>query len=514
MIRRLKYNTITTLLLGSFTLLQASCPINITNSEINPKPLDYKGLGHITFNIEEDKGTTIIAKDSFGNPTCELNVEMSYISLKNKDLTNVTGEALQYFDITFNETQNRVYFKQKADIPANIQKNIDIEIDITKQSLPSEKFNGFQLNVYASNVEASEFTYTKPVIIPVPTLDTIDGDTNNTIITANTAPEINGTCEDNHTVILGIDGVNIEPTALCKNGTYSIIPTTPLSEGDHYINAKQTDPKTDQTSYTTPAKNLTIDTIATAPTVIITEDTNNDGNLSIANEVNGDIDVLITLPSDVKVGDILSIIHPDGNETNVTVTQSIIDNGYPLTYTVPKENTIITIKAKLTDRAGNISEESSDTTTLINDNIPDYDVDISLNKTTVENVDTAIEILVTISELNNGINSNDLIFTLTKNMNFKIDFDNTLTTLGGRELKNNEWEFLEETATSYNFKYIGNTGKYPSKTRMRMGFKGLFSPPATIRGKFIMNARIKSGSGDINTKNNKDSDAVIYSNIQ
>ena len=367
-----------------------------------------------------------------------------------------------------------------------------------------------------ANVDYRDIDIDLPPAPEVTKIDQIDvnGTTPTKVLTNNSTPEINGTCEANLTVIVQINGVAITPTTTCTpTGTFTLIPENTIPNGEHNVTAIQTD-EYNNTSPVSPVDTLIIDTIpASKPTVVIVEDINNDGNISKANELNGTIDVTITLATDVQIGDILTITNPDNTETNITVTQAIIDNGYQLNYT-DDNTTTITVKAKITDQAGNISEEASDTATLVDDLIPDYDIDISLNKTTVENQVTPIEIIITMSELKYGINSADLIFSLTKNINFKINFDNTLTTLSREVLKNEEWEMLDETATSYNFKYIGNAGKYPSRSRMRIGLKGLFTPPATIRGKFIMNARIKNGSGDTNTINNKDSDALIYSNIQ
>ena len=161
--------------IGGLSQLFASCPINISNPKINPKPLSYPGTGHITFEVLEDGGRIIPAKDSFGDPTCKFNVSMQNVTLKDKNTLNITGDIKNYFDISFNEAKNRVYFIQKLDYPADHVSKEDIAITVTKASTSAEKSNGFQLNVYASNVEGSEFTYTtttgkKPDFKPILTV--------------------------------------------------------------------------------------------------------------------------------------------------------------------------------------------------------------------------------------------------------------------------------------------------------------------------------------------------------
>ena len=164
MLKTIKHTLITGMLIGALTPLFASCPVNVTNPQINAKPLTYPGEGHISFTVVKNGGREVPASDSYGEPTCEMNVEMSYVTLKDTDIVNVTGDITQYFDVTFNASQNRVYFKQKADIPVDLEIPADIRIDVTQESSREESFNGFQLNVYASSVEGSDFTYTEAIV--------------------------------------------------------------------------------------------------------------------------------------------------------------------------------------------------------------------------------------------------------------------------------------------------------------------------------------------------------------
>ncbi|MCP3429901.1 hypothetical protein, partial [Opacimonas viscosa] len=80
--------------------------------------------------------------------------------------------------------------------------------------------------------------------------------------------------------------------------------------------------------------------------------------------LNGDVDVVITVPGETEVGDTLTVTNPDGTTTDYPVTQDIIDNGLPLTYPAPAEGEDITVSATITDAAGNTSPKGEDTATI------------------------------------------------------------------------------------------------------------------------------------------------------
>ncbi|MCL1040032.1 hypothetical protein L2750_23375, partial [Shewanella submarina] len=100
-----------------------------------------------------------------------------------------------------------------------------------------------------------------------------------------------------------------------------------------------------------------------SPTVVITEDANNDGYIN-SDELDGDINITVTLGAGTAVGDTLIVTDQDGNELfNGTVTQSMLDNGLGLTVTPPASGTTLTVTATVTDPAGNTAN-GSDAATL------------------------------------------------------------------------------------------------------------------------------------------------------
>ncbi|MCL2916627.1 hypothetical protein L2725_23135, partial [Shewanella corallii] len=105
------------------------------------------------------------------------------------------------------------------------------------------------------------------------------------------------------------------------------------------------------------------DSAPTAPTVVITEDANNDGYINDA-ELNGQIDITVTLGSGTEVGDAIEVTDQDGNVIfSGTVTQDMLDNGLQLAVDAPATGTNLEVTATVTDPAGN-SAEGSDSATL------------------------------------------------------------------------------------------------------------------------------------------------------
>ncbi|WP_188353749.1 beta strand repeat-containing protein, partial [Malaciobacter pacificus] len=149
--------------------------------------------------------------------------------------------------------------------------------------------------------------------------------------------------------------------------TFSInVPGADLAvDPDLTIDAKVTTTDAAGNSATaTDTEEYDVDTEATpAPTVEITEDVNDDELIS-ADELDGKVDVLITLPTGTEVGDTLTVTNPDGSTTDYPVTQDIIDNGLPLEYPAPAEGETITVSATITDKAGNTSPKGEDSATI------------------------------------------------------------------------------------------------------------------------------------------------------
>ena len=103
------------------------------------------------------------------------------------------------------------------------------------------------------------------------------------------------------------------------------------------------------------------DTTATgAPTVVITEDANNDGKISEA-ELNGQIDVRVTLPDDVKVGETLVVTDNHGHSEQVVLTQPDIDaGGVDVTFPPPGKGEVIVVEAVILPTDGGSTPKGED----------------------------------------------------------------------------------------------------------------------------------------------------------
>lgn len=150
--------------------------------------------------------------------------------------------------------------------------------------------------------------------------------------------------------------------------------------------------------------------------------------------------------------------------------------------------------------------------------LPDYKTEISVNESSfTKPVATPIEFLIKISELANGINTGPLRITMTKNLNMNLTFDKTLTSANGLKIANNEWEVIKETATHYILEYKGlkgeRTAKFPPKASMNIMFKGTITPPAYVKGKFMIGSRIRFGAGDNVYPNNRSSVQIIHQDM-
>ncbi|WP_372880176.1 type I secretion C-terminal target domain-containing protein [Psychromonas sp.] len=106
-----------------------------------------------------------------------------------------------------------------------------------------------------------------------------------------------------------------------------------------------------------------------APTVVISEDGNNDGELSNS-EISGDTDITIGLPSGAVENDVLNVTI-DGVTSNVTLTAAMIAAGeYTTSVTTPAEGEALNVSATLTDQANNTSLSGSDSVTRLDETAP------------------------------------------------------------------------------------------------------------------------------------------------
>ncbi|MDD3775022.1 MAG: Ig-like domain-containing protein, partial [Sulfurovaceae bacterium] len=195
---------------------------------------------------------------------------------------------------------------------------------------------------------------------------------------------------DGETPNLYIDGVLVPSTFDPVNNI--ITPINPIPDGPHTITITLTN--SDGESPQSPGLDIVVDTVPPlAPTVEITEDTNNDGYIN-ASELSGNVDVRITLPAGTVAGDTLNVTDGTTPQT-ITITPTDITNGYiDTSFVSPGEGSTITVTATLTDIAGNTGPSGSDSALI--DTTADNDTDG--NTVTIESI-----------EVDTGASSTDFI---------------------------------------------------------------------------------------------------------
>ncbi|MBU2945544.1 Ig-like domain-containing protein [Zobellia uliginosa] len=197
-------------------------------------------------------------------------------------------------------------------------------------------------------------------------------------VTNDTTPVLTGTAEANSTVTVEVGGAIFTTVADASGNwtldTETVVPDSgtfaPNVNGTNEVVVTSTDAAGNSTVDVTTLE-LTIDTTAPiAPTVEITEDTNNDALISDS-ELTGPINAVVTLPADAVAGDTVTITDGNGNSQDVVLTATDISNG-DITVIIanPGENGTIVVTANITDVAGNTSADSATDTAVLDTTAP------------------------------------------------------------------------------------------------------------------------------------------------
>ncbi|WP_244847025.1 Ig-like domain-containing protein [Cellulophaga lytica] len=195
-----------------------------------------------------------------------------------------------------------------------------------------------------------------------PTTPTVDS-----LVTNDTTPVLTGTAEPNSTITVVVGGATYTTTANASGGwtidTQTATPDSgtfsPNVNGTNEVQVTSTDAAGNSTNDATTLELIIDTTDPTAPTVAITEDTNNDGLIS-QDELVGDIDATITLPADAVAGDTVTITDGNGNSQDIVLNATDITNGtINVIIANPGDGNSINVTANITDVAGNVGPNST-----------------------------------------------------------------------------------------------------------------------------------------------------------
>ena len=182
----------------------------------------------------------------------------------------------------------------------------------------------------------------------VPDAPVITAPLGNSTVTT-TTPAISGTGEPGATVTVSIDGTEIGTSPVSGAGSWSVTPTTALSEGEHTASATQTDPagNTSEADEVT----FTVDTTA-PPAPVITAPA-------------GGSTITDSTPTVTGTGVPGSTVTVSVDGTEIADDVLVDDDGnWSLPLTAPLPDGDHTVTATQTDGAGNESPEATTTFTV------------------------------------------------------------------------------------------------------------------------------------------------------
>ncbi|MFL5347471.1 MAG: adventurous gliding motility protein AgmC [Hyalangium sp.] len=206
----------------------------------------------------------------------------------------------------------------------------------------------------AGNTSPSSATNTFTVDTSLPSAPVVltpaDGSRTN-----DTTPAYTGTAEAGSTVTVIVDGSAVGTTTAAANGSWSLTPATPLTEGSHTVSATATD-AAGNTSPSSATNTFTVDLTPPAAPVVSTP-------------ANGAIisDNTPTYTGTAEAGSTVTVI-VDGTAVGTTMADS--SGNWSFTPITGLSNGSHTVKATATDVAGNTSPESNTNTFTVDATVP------------------------------------------------------------------------------------------------------------------------------------------------
>ncbi|WP_421294888.1 retention module-containing protein, partial [Aeromonas sp. 604282] len=236
-----------------------------------------------------------------------------------------------------------------SDLAADGDRTIDASVtstDVAGNSATATDSEGYRVDTQAPSV-----------VVDIVDEQLTVGETSK--VTFTFSEQVTGFDENSLTVVGGtVTGLTSADGGKTWTGTFT---PTPGYTGDASVTVKEN-------SYSDLAGNkgtggsdsAATDTTATgAPTVVITEDSNNDGTID-RTEISGKVNVEVGLPGDAKAGDTLKV---SGQADRVLTDADITAGKVGYEFDRPADGVQLTVTATIVDAAGNVSLPGSDSAT-------------------------------------------------------------------------------------------------------------------------------------------------------
>ncbi|MEL0613627.1 retention module-containing protein, partial [Marinomonas arenicola] len=302
--------------------------------------------------LSEESGDYVVNLDESGSLTVGGWLEEGG-SVTSITITDSEGASITYAEnVSISDDGGFAYFETNVDVSSLADGDLSVVVGVV-DAVGNTGFS--EAEVINKDTSVSDLTSD--------ITDATNSGSNDDTITNNATPTIAGQTEPGASVtITYTDASGVEQTTDAvtadTDGNYSITIPTALGEGSNDLSVKAVDVAGNDTTTT---QNVTVDTTAAgAPGVTITEDANNDGLISAA-ELDGDVNVTISLTGTNAVeGDTLTV-----NGTDIELTAAQITAGEVLTtVAAPEEGETLTVSATITDAAGNTSAPGTDSATV------------------------------------------------------------------------------------------------------------------------------------------------------
>jgi hypothetical protein len=345
-------------------------PVDAVDSNSNGLPNYLEGTINVTINQASGQADpqTIGAVSTNVTFTSTFTQDITSSSFINSDVTlggTATGctvssitanpaAQLKIFDIVVNCGSN----------PSNHNKTIIPSLASSVVTLVANPLVSNSASTSTDNtVTLQDTTPPSAPSAPDMTSGTDLGSSNSDNNTSDSTPDFTGSCTNGETVTLFVDGI-ANGSQVCSGGTYTITPTTPISQGLHNITTKFTDPAGNQ-SAVSPILPIIIDT--TAPSAPAAPDMTGATDTGSSNSDNITSDTTPDFTGTCTNGETITI-RVDG--TPISPTQVCSGGTYTITPLSPIASGSRSITTTATDLAGNTSSPSSALNITIDNSIP------------------------------------------------------------------------------------------------------------------------------------------------